>query len=400
MPHTPHLLVAISSHGFGHLSQVAPVVNRLRELIPQLSITVRAALPEAQLRSRIHHLNDIQYASDDFGMVMNHAFSVDTHASLARYQSLHQDWDHKVKALAQQLIDANVDVVLADVPYLPLAAAQVAGIPAVALCSLNWADILSHYVALDWDLEQKQATTSVIGQSLTPLAYREPPHSSEAYSETQAIIHNMYVAYQSARYFLQPAPSMAMPKLNNQRAIGPCCAPGVAQKQTLLSTVQQQKNLNNPWLVLVGMGGIPFELSLAHWPTQHQGRPLCYLVSPANANTHPNALSDEATGLTYSNLVASVDLIITKPGYGMFAEAAAAGLPVLFTDRSEWPETEALVTWLQDKAHCAQITTDALRAGAFEQELSKLLTQGPYTPVAPTGNDEAAALIAGLFTRH
>ena len=367
MPRPPHLLVAISSHGFGHLSQVAPVVNRLNELIPQLKITVRAALPEAQLRSRLHHFDTLQHATDDFGMVMNHAFSVDTHASLARYQSLHQEWDHKVKALAQQLMDAEVDVVLADVPYLPLAAAQVAGIPSVALCSLNWADILSHYVGMD---------------------------------KPQPIINTMYAAYQSARYFLQPAPSMAMPTLSNQRPIGPCCAPGIAQRQTLRNTVQTQKNLNNPWLILVGMGGIPFELSLEHWPTQYQDRPLCYLVSPSSANTHPNALSVEATGLSYAALVASVDVIITKPGYGMFAEAAAAGVPVLFTARGEWPETEALVTWLQDKAHCAQITTEALRAGTFEKELSKLLTQGPYTPVAPTGNDEAAALIAGLFTRN
>jgi hypothetical protein len=231
---------------------------------------------------------------------------------------------------------------------------------------LNWADILSHYVGLD---------------------------------KPQALINTMRVAYQSARYFLQPAPSMAMPKLDNQRAIGPCCAAGIAQKKTLLSAAKQRKALNNPWLILVGMGGIPFELSLEHWPTQHQGRTLCYLVSPSSANTHPNALSVEATGLSYSDLVASVDLIITKPGYGMFAEAAAAGVPVLFTARGDWPETEALVTWLQSKAHCAQITTDALRAGTFEKELSRLLTQGPYTPVAPTGNDEAATLIAALFVR-
>ena len=163
MPHPPHLLVAISSHGFGHLSQVAPVVNRLQELIPILKITVRAALPEAQLRSRIHHLDALQHANDDFGMVMNHAFSVDTKTSLARYQRLHQDWDDKVKTLAQQFIDSEIDVVLADVPYLPLAAAQVAGIPAVALCSLNWADILSHYIALDLE----QSTASTLGQSRT-----------------------------------------------------------------------------------------------------------------------------------------------------------------------------------------------------------------------------------------
>jgi len=391
MPSPPHLLVAISSHGFGHLSQVAPVVNRLHELIPQLKITVRAALPEAQLRSRLHHLDALQHATDDFGMVMNHAFSVDTEASLARYQSLHQGWDDKVNALAKQFIDAHVDVVLADVPYLPLAAAQVAGIPSVALCSLNWADILSHYVALD--LTQTAACT-------TDLSRTEPTHVSQAATQPQAIINTMYAAYQSARYFLQPAPSMAMPKLDNQRAIGPCCTPGVAQRQTLLNTIQQHKHLYNPWLILIGMGGIPFELSLEHWPTQHQGRPLCYIASPASANTHLSALSVDATGLSYSDLVASVDMIITKPGYGMFAEAAAAGVPVLFTARGDWPETEALVTWLKSKAHCVQITTDAIRAGTFEQELSKLLTQGPYTPVAPSGNDEAAALIAGLFALH
>jgi UDP:flavonoid glycosyltransferase YjiC (YdhE family) len=365
-------------------------VNRLHALIPQLKITVRAALPEAQLRSRIHHLDNVQYANDDFGMVMNHAFSVDTQASLARYESLHQGWDDKVKALAQQFIDSEVDVVLADVPYLPLAAAQVAGIPAVALCSLNWADILSHYATLDL----AQTAASAVG-----LSRAEPTHVSQAATQPQAIIHTMYTAYQSARYFLQPAPSMSMPKLSNQRAIGPCCEPGVAQKQTLLSTVLQHKALNNPWLVLVGMGGIPFALSLEYWPTQHQGRPLCYLVSPSSANTHSNALSVATTGLSYSDLVASVDLIITKPGYGMFAEAAAAGVPVLFTERNDWPETEALVTWLQENAHSAQITTEALRSGTFKQELSQLLTQGPYTPVAPTGNDEAAALIAALFVR-
>jgi hypothetical protein len=368
---------------------VAPVVSRLHELIPQLTITVRAALPEAQLRSRIHHLDHVQHATDDFGMVMNHAFSVDTEASLARYQSLHQGWDDKVNALAQQFIDSQVDVVLADVPYLPLAAAQVAGIPAVALCSLNWADILSHYVGLD--LAQTAACT--VG-----LSRIKPTHVSQAATQPQTIINTMYAAYQSARYFFQPAPSMAMPKLGNQLPIGPCCAPGVAQRKTLLNAIQQLKHLNNPWLILVGMGGIPFELSLEHWPTQYQGRPLCYLVSPSSANTHSNALSIEASGLTYSDLVASVDLIITKPGYGMFAEAAAAGVPVLFTTRSDWPEADALVAWLQDQAHCSQITTEALQMGAFEQPLAQLLEQGPYTPVLPTGNAEAAALISELFS--
>ena len=43
VPARPHLLVALSSHGFGHLSQAAPVVNQLRTEIPGLRVTVAGA---------------------------------------------------------------------------------------------------------------------------------------------------------------------------------------------------------------------------------------------------------------------------------------------------------------------------------------------------------------------
>ena len=43
------------------------------------------------------------------------------------------------------LQQARPDLVLANVAYLPLAAAHDAKIPAAALCSLNWADIYVHY---------------------------------------------------------------------------------------------------------------------------------------------------------------------------------------------------------------------------------------------------------------
>jgi len=50
----PHLVVAISDHGFGHVAQTAPILNALHQHMPQLRLTVRSAVPLAQLRSRIH----------------------------------------------------------------------------------------------------------------------------------------------------------------------------------------------------------------------------------------------------------------------------------------------------------------------------------------------------------
>ena len=142
----PHLLVALSSHGFGHLSQAAPVVNQLRSEIPGLRVTVRAAFPADQITRRIPGPDAIMPASDDFGMVMHDALSVDVEGSLQAYRAIHRNWDDRVTALARTLRDARVDVVLSDIPYLTLAAATAAGIPSAGMCSLNWAEILAHYI--------------------------------------------------------------------------------------------------------------------------------------------------------------------------------------------------------------------------------------------------------------
>ena len=366
----PNILVALSSHGFGHLSQAAPVVNALQRLIPDARITVRAKLSAERIKRRIHHPAATQPVADDFGMVMNHALSVDVAASLAMYQKVHTNWTERVNRLAQELVEARVDLVLADVPYLTLAAAAVAGIPSVALCSLNWADILEHYIGTD-------AAPELIG--------------------------TMRAAYGSARYFLQPTPSMPMPGLSNVRAIGPTCSPGHARRAELLAQIGQTKQANDvaphpdAWLVLVGMGGTPYELNLEAWPTQIDHRPVYYLVPDSVAHTHPQAVSVLSTGVTYSDLLASVDLIISKPGYGMFVESAAAGVPMLYVARHDWPETDALTAWLQSVGQCREIQSQTLHDGDFASPMQELLRHGNYPPVPPSGNEEAALLIAGLL---
>ena len=46
MKQQPHLLVDISSHGYGHISQTAAVINELVTLMPELHLTLRCAAPE------------------------------------------------------------------------------------------------------------------------------------------------------------------------------------------------------------------------------------------------------------------------------------------------------------------------------------------------------------------
>ena len=96
-----HLLVDISFHGFGHLSQTAPVVNALAAQRPDLQITVRCAASTELLNQRLHcKFTHIQLALD-FGMKMANAVDVLLPESMQAYRAFHADWQEKVAREAE-----------------------------------------------------------------------------------------------------------------------------------------------------------------------------------------------------------------------------------------------------------------------------------------------------------
>ncbi len=138
-PISKHCVVAISSHGFGHLAQVAPVLNQFAiestqtvQTDPSIRFTLRTELPTSQITQRVRVPFAIDVASDDFGMQMRSALQTDLPASLSRYQALHADWTRHVDRVAEQLTEQAADLVFADIPYLTLAGASHAGITSMA----------------------------------------------------------------------------------------------------------------------------------------------------------------------------------------------------------------------------------------------------------------------------
>jgi UDP-N-acetylglucosamine:LPS N-acetylglucosamine transferase len=93
-------------------------------------------------------------------------------------------------------------------------------------------------------------------------------------------------------------------------------------------------------------------------------------------------------------VLASVDAVLTKPGYGTFAEAACAGVPVLYVSRGEWPEQPYLVNWLRQHGVCREVANDRLLGGNLSEELQQLWSQPmPEVPSAH-GAVEAATILA------
>ena len=295
-----HLLVDISAHGYGHIAQTAPVVNELVRRAPDLRVTVRSAASLDFLQSRFKCAFDHHAVALDFGMAMVNAVEVDVARSLTNYRDYHRDWDTKVQVAADEMRALQPDLLFANVPYLSLAAAQAAQIPAVAMCCLNWADIYRHYAPQN--------------------------------AESAAIHAQILAAYNSAYTFLKVQPTMPMSNLSNARAIAPIAQLGRKQREYLVKQCGLDASVR---LVLVAMGGIDYRLNMEYWP-RIQG--VRWLIPQAWNIQRDDTIDMEALGMSFSDLLASSDAVLTKPGYGTFAEAACSGVPVLYVSRGEWPE--------------------------------------------------------------
>ncbi len=359
MSRPPHLLVVVSPHGFGHFAQTAPVLRRLHRLLPELRLTLMTRLPAALLRQRLPIPFTHLPRAADFGMVMRSSIDVDVAASHRAYRRLHRRWSARVADFAELLQRLAPRCVLSNVAYLPLAAAGRLGVPAFALCSLNWADIYQAYCG----------------------------HLPGA----ETVLAQMRAAYAQARCFLRPQPAMPMADLPCRGAIGPIATLGRRRRDAL---AQRLGVAPGERMLLVAPGGIPTALDLSRWPAL----PGWHLLVPAAWRPQgPRRHAIEALDWPFADLLASVDVLLTKPGYGSFVEAACQGIPVLYVARGDWPEEPGLTAWMRRHGRALELSRAAFYAGRLAAPLAQLLAQPAPPPPVADGDWAAARLLAGAL---
>jgi UDP:flavonoid glycosyltransferase YjiC (YdhE family) len=294
--------------------------------------------------------------------VMSSALDVLVEESCAAYREFHTQWKERVAAEASMLRELKADFVFSNAGYLPLAGAQRAGIPNAALCSLNWFDIYRHYCGDD------------------------------------EISAQILASYANANAFLRATPGMSMTSLPNLIPVSPIAAIGTNRRAELnqrlaLSTSEK--------LVLISMGGIASRLPIEHWPRIEGVR---WMVQQSWQVEHPDAIILEAlqtknfcpgTRMSFCDLLASSDALICKPGYGSFVEAASCGVPVLYVSRADWPESPALIEWLQQHGLCREVPREILEQGRIAEALKEIWNAPQPKPVEPTGAHQVTEWLAG-----
>ena len=348
----PHLLAYISGHGFGHVAQTAPVLNRLRETLPDFRLTVLTAAPASHLRSRITGDFELVPEATDFGMIMASALEVKVDDSFKAYREFHRDWESRVKAETRRIAAMNADFVLSNVAYLPIVSARSAGVPCAVMCSLNWLDILSHYCS--------------------------------AMPGCREILDTMHGAYEAAGAFLRVTPGMPMHNLRNLKPVGPIARLGRNRRPAINALLGLRPDHR---LILVTLGGVATRLPVETWPEI----PGVHWLGQADWKERRKDTHDlESLGMDFTDLMTSCDALLCKPGYGSFAEAACNGVPVIYVRRGDWPEEPCLVEWLAQHGRCKEVSRRQLESGDLREAIEALLEQPPAIPPRPTGIEQVA----------
>jgi L-arabinokinase len=104
------------------------------------------------------------------------------------------------------------------------------------------------------------------------------------------------------------------------------------------------------------------------------------------------------SGFRYEDLVAAVDVVVTKPGYGIISECISANRPMLYTSRGQFREYDVLVREMPRYLRCRFIDQRTLMQGNWSDATGALRAQAaPPGRMDLNGADVAANALSDLL---
>lgn len=353
----------VTSHGFGHATRTAEVLREVGTVAAGEELFVVSTAP-ARLFGELGGAV-LRPVASDVGLAQKDALTIDEPATLERWRAFTATWSSRVDEEARWLNAVRARVVLGDVPPLAFAAAQAAGVPAVALANFSWDWIYAH-LARRW-----------------PALREAAEHSAAAYGTAALLLQLPFAG--DLTVFPRREP---IPLVGRQPKVGRAVA-------------RKALGLGRRPAVLVSFGGLGLP--------GFRGDSLAgltdfdFLVSEplVNAPAHVRALdadSLEPMGLGYRDVVGAADVVLTKPGYGIVSDAIASRVRLVYTERGDFPEYPVMVREMGRYLPAVYVSNEDLRRGHLRGALEEVLARTYPPPADVSGARVAARRILEIAT--
>ena len=358
------IIFYISSHGFGHASRIIEIIHAITAACPGNRVVVRTMT--AQWLFDLTARGPVEYhiCETDTGIVQIDSLHLDVDASIRRAREFMSTFESRVATEVDFLERSHADLVVADLPPLGIAAGVAAGLPTVAVGNFSWDWIYSAY-------QGGEDVVAAIAKAYAgaTVALRLPMWGG--FDAFHQVIDLPFVARRSRREPDDTRRVLGLPA-NERLALVSFGGYGLAGLD-----LDALKQLDG-YVAIVG-GNVP----LGNLPDGIRGDRQGSLL-PFDEHAMYDA------GVRYEDVIGAVDVVITKPGYGIIAECIANDTALLYTDRGHFVEYDVLVSEMPRYLRCAHIGHEDLFAGRWQPHLDALLAQ-PEPPEHPATNGAEVA---------
>jgi len=351
----------VSAHGYGHGVRSSDIIRELCRRCPDVQVIVTSDLPVSFLKNRLGTASvEFRRGAFDVGMVQLDSIKVDLAATLTALQELYARKSELVKAEEQFLADRSISLVVCDIPAIPIEAAKKVGIPAVAIGNFTWNWIYEDFAAADrrWNPFIREI--------------------EKDYGKADLLLRLPFAERMKAFRRIEDIPVVASPGRPRRddlvRLTG--CSP--QKKWVLLSFTTLDWNE-------AALGNVE---SIENYEF--------FTVKPLEwkrRNIHPV----DREKISFSDVLASVDVVISKPGFGLISECVVNRKPLVYSDRADFREYAILVESIDRYLRNQHIPSRELYAGDLKESLDAVWTRPEPKETVPAGGAAIAAKRIGEF---
>lgn len=362
----PAVFFYISGHGFGHASRQIEIIKAFGRLCPDVEIVVRTTAPGWLFEKTADVPHTLLSTEIDTGVVQIDSLHLDEQATLERAETFYADLPQRASVEADLLRARDARFVVSDAPPLACAGAALAAVPSVVVSNFTWDWI---YEAYDRDGRAEGVLEDIrAAYRLSAGAWRLPMYGG--FATFDSIIDVPFVARHARHDRAHVRKTLGLPE---KAPLALTSFGGYGVQESYLSSLDCVQDCEV--IVTVGIG------VQATW------------VPPSGVHlVHESRLY--AAGLRYEDLVSAVEVVVTKPGYGIIAECVANRTAMLYTDRGHFVEYDALVREMPRFLRCEYIDHESLFAGRWRDALRRLLCSSPAPERPPT---DGAQVVAGMI---
>jgi Glycosyl transferase family 1 len=348
--HLSSILYYITGHGYGHAVRSNQVIRHLQKIAPDLKIHVRTTAPQWLIQGRIIPSRQTL----DIGIVQKDSLDMDLEGTLLACQALH----HNLPGVIQQEIDFvrehQIRLIVGDIPPPCFEIAARAAIPSVAIGNFTWGEIYRAY--------------------------------SKNYPGFLPLIAEMEDFHREATLALTLPYPCGVDVFPRRQPI-----PWITRTSSL---TREQARIAfglppSAIIVLLSFGGLG--LKRIAWRKLKELSGFFFVTTGDIEQEIDNVRFLPEAQRKYEDLVQAVDVVVTKPGYGIVADVISHRVPALYTDRGDFSEYPYLVQALNECATAEFIPQDELLSGNMESYLHRLLNKEQNWPIAPLDGARIAA---------